>query len=221
MVFMCDYASREGIDLNAVLHLTWEKVKQRRQATWVADKEKETPPTETMAEVLATKIAASTPIPADPVASFTGHPSHSWRRISTKDPPSCMRCGVLIGTPKGSRPCAMKQAHEQPTGVSSGAARQVESSLNAPEEKVNVLGSNVSRVEPKPCEECGGTGEIQTAGPPSPSWRICHPCNGTGFATRLPTTPNVTDACEPIPGEVSSSSQKEEPPAGEEASPKE
>jgi NTP pyrophosphatase (non-canonical NTP hydrolase) len=41
MVFMCDYATREDIDLMEVLNLVWEKVCRRRQASWVTDKEKE------------------------------------------------------------------------------------------------------------------------------------------------------------------------------------
>lgn len=43
LVFMCDYACREGIDLNAVLDKTWKKVQNRRQASWMADKAKEGP----------------------------------------------------------------------------------------------------------------------------------------------------------------------------------
>lgn len=41
LVFMCDYATREGIVLNEVLDKVWEKVQKRRQATWAADKAKE------------------------------------------------------------------------------------------------------------------------------------------------------------------------------------
>lgn len=41
LIFMCDYANREKIVLAPLLHKTWEKVKQRRQKTWQADKDKE------------------------------------------------------------------------------------------------------------------------------------------------------------------------------------
>lgn len=41
LVFMCDYACRSGINLNAVLDRVWEKVRQRRQQTWEQDKAKE------------------------------------------------------------------------------------------------------------------------------------------------------------------------------------
>lgn len=43
LVFMCDYASRTGIDLNVVLDRVWAKVRQRNQKTWEQDKTKEKP----------------------------------------------------------------------------------------------------------------------------------------------------------------------------------
>jgi NTP pyrophosphatase (non-canonical NTP hydrolase) len=41
LVFMCDYATREGINLQFVLNEVWEKVSKRRQQTYEADKAKE------------------------------------------------------------------------------------------------------------------------------------------------------------------------------------
>jgi NTP pyrophosphatase (non-canonical NTP hydrolase) len=41
LVFMCDYATREGIDLMVVLNRVWQKVKLRRQKSWAADKARE------------------------------------------------------------------------------------------------------------------------------------------------------------------------------------
>lgn len=43
LIFACDFARREGIDLSEALDRTWETVKQRRQASWEADKAKEPP----------------------------------------------------------------------------------------------------------------------------------------------------------------------------------
>lgn len=47
LVFMCDCATREGIDLQSVLNKVWDTVSKRRQATWVEDKEKENVPAST------------------------------------------------------------------------------------------------------------------------------------------------------------------------------
>lgn len=41
MIFMCDFARREGIDLAVELNEAWETVKKRRQASWEVDKSKE------------------------------------------------------------------------------------------------------------------------------------------------------------------------------------
>lgn len=41
LIFMCDLASRENIDLLTVLNATWERVCKRRQSTWHQDKAKE------------------------------------------------------------------------------------------------------------------------------------------------------------------------------------
>jgi NTP pyrophosphatase (non-canonical NTP hydrolase) len=43
LVFMCDYASREEINLHVMFNQVWDEVSQRRQATWEADKAKEWP----------------------------------------------------------------------------------------------------------------------------------------------------------------------------------
>lgn len=41
MVFACDYANREGMDLTAILNKVWDKVSKRRRDKWAADKAKE------------------------------------------------------------------------------------------------------------------------------------------------------------------------------------
>lgn len=41
MIFLCDFANREGIDLTEALNKTWRKVQSRNQSTWQADKDKE------------------------------------------------------------------------------------------------------------------------------------------------------------------------------------
>jgi NTP pyrophosphatase (non-canonical NTP hydrolase) len=41
MVFACDFAGREGIDLEAVLGEVWERVSKRRRDNWLADKRSE------------------------------------------------------------------------------------------------------------------------------------------------------------------------------------
>lgn len=44
LVFMCDYANREDIDLLSVLNRVWATVQRRKAKTWVADKAKEKAP---------------------------------------------------------------------------------------------------------------------------------------------------------------------------------
>jgi NTP pyrophosphatase (non-canonical NTP hydrolase) len=46
LVFLCDFATREKIDLQLVLNKVWAKVCKRNQATWEADKAKESVPGE-------------------------------------------------------------------------------------------------------------------------------------------------------------------------------
>lgn len=41
MVFMCDFASRESIDLEATLNTVWEKVSKRTREKWIQDKQNE------------------------------------------------------------------------------------------------------------------------------------------------------------------------------------
>jgi NTP pyrophosphatase (non-canonical NTP hydrolase) len=41
LIFSCDYASREGIDLTSALNETWEKVQHRRRDSWKKDKQAE------------------------------------------------------------------------------------------------------------------------------------------------------------------------------------
>jgi NTP pyrophosphatase (non-canonical NTP hydrolase) len=41
LVFTCDYANREAIQLNEVLDRVWTKVCKRRQESWAKDKAKE------------------------------------------------------------------------------------------------------------------------------------------------------------------------------------
>lgn len=38
MIFMCDYANREGVDLISTLNAVWETVRNRSQKTWDKDK---------------------------------------------------------------------------------------------------------------------------------------------------------------------------------------
>ncbi len=41
LIFACDFANREGIDLAEVLEATWAIVRNRKQKTWIEDKAKE------------------------------------------------------------------------------------------------------------------------------------------------------------------------------------
>lgn len=41
LIFMCDYANREGVNLAETLEEVWDTVQKRRQQSWVEDKDKE------------------------------------------------------------------------------------------------------------------------------------------------------------------------------------
>lgn len=55
LIFMCDFACRENIDLQGVLNYTWSKVEHRAQATWVEDKRLETESDDKRLEAESTK----------------------------------------------------------------------------------------------------------------------------------------------------------------------
>ena len=111
LVFMCDYATREGIHLNQVLDIVWLKVKLRRQATWVQDKAKEprdmhSPRLPTQVKIAASpiqaglsEIARNTETPTHGAGSCeTG--DHSWSRLCNLSDKAdaiitCSQCGIL------------------------------------------------------------------------------------------------------------------------------
>jgi NTP pyrophosphatase (non-canonical NTP hydrolase) len=63
MIFLLDLAYREGVNVHETLNVVWEKVRQRRQATWNEDKAKEGEPLKEIPLGTWDKVAKPSPTP--------------------------------------------------------------------------------------------------------------------------------------------------------------
>jgi len=92
LVFMSDFACRNDINLEEEFAKTWKTVKQRSQATWEDDKDRE------LEEGLPTVSVQSTPKVKDPLAGTMWRASntciHCNQPLSDNVPASCPNCGL-------------------------------------------------------------------------------------------------------------------------------
>jgi len=116
LIFMCDYATRESIDLTTVLNQAWSVVRRRCRSTYEADKARETAAACDALELKhhARDLAVLVPAPAPesgagahPHSSTPhdlAHPSHSWKDPSASQT-TCVRCGAYRHLSSGVSPC--------------------------------------------------------------------------------------------------------------------
>lgn len=114
LVFMCDYAYRQNIDLNVVLDRVWEKVRQRRQATWEEDKAKEQPLTGCEATALAREAYKGKEQPLDKAGE-------QLRRPLTREQQLRLTSERLRKEERATHGAGCEEGnHEWATGVSCG-----------------------------------------------------------------------------------------------------